>query len=1080
MRKLSFRATALILSLILTLGPAASASWAMGSKTHEGTTHLAEGVDYTRQYLWSSTYSDLRTERYLEYTPNSVVQPTVAYGKYLLSTSTLSAMADALETNGKRVIGGINGDYFVLATGEPLGMVVTDGILRSSSSYHHALGFDAEGNAFIGKPELSITVTLNGQTFPVGGGLNKIRSETGGYVLYTSDFAATTKHTSPGIDIILVPNTDKLGQPVEAEPEIEIVADFTEEEVTPPPAESPAPTDTSEQASEETESPLPEPSSEPSAEPSDEPSDEPSGEPTGEPPEEAPDPLIYTDVPVIGGRISCTVEKVLHSQHSIAVPKGKLVLSVHGKGPQWLIDQLASLQAGDTVDIDISSPDKRWNTAATAVGGLYKMITNGQVEEGLVDGQGPRTAVGIRADGTVVFYTVDGRQSGYSVGASMTQVAKRLVELGCVEAVCMDGGGSTTLGATLPGQSGFSVLSSPSDGVERSVSNAIFLVAQRTDPGTAQQLSLSPGDAILFPGSKLRLSAMATDALGQTVTRYTNNLVTYTVPTEGGTVSNGVLTAGSEPGSYTLEASVDGLTGTSRITIIPTPDRLSLRNAQTDATVTALNVAPGQQIRLLVDAVYRNLPMDCQNADFTWGISGSIGTIDRFGNYTAGNHNGEGTITVSAGARTLTIPVTVTGTIRTLQDFEGDFLDMGGSLTAQIEPENRAAYIRFGRQSAKLTYNLAESPFAAVSISLEAAQLERYLSLWVCGDGSGNTLTAPFLQSNGTQSELTLAVLDFTGWKQVTVRLPAGGGQILALQINSTGTAPFGTIWLDQVVISDLISPDHVAPEISLSLSLAGSTLLADLSDDLDAGFSDQQITATYDGIKLDFELDGTHLSAPLPESDGFAHRVTLAVTDSSGNISRASLDVAPTAQQDPPFADMDGHWASPHVVYLYNQGIINGVVEGETVLFLPNNAITRGEFAVMTARWLRLDLSAYEEIVLPFVDADDIPSWALSSVKAMYALGYMQGSAGSDGLYALARTGITRAEAVTLLSRTQVKGYAPADLSFDDTDSIPMWALESVSALVAQGAVGGNNNHFYPQNTITRAEVAKLLSTLW
>ena len=59
---------------------------------------------------------------------------------------------------------------------------------------------------------------------------------------------------------------------------------------------------------------------------------------------------------------------------------------------------------------------------------------------------------------------------------------------------------------------------------------------------------------------------------------------------------------------------------------------------------------------------------------------------------------GTGTITVSAGERTVTIPVTVTGYTHTLQDFEGDFLDMGGSPTARIEPENRSAYIRFGRQ----------------------------------------------------------------------------------------------------------------------------------------------------------------------------------------------------------------------------------------------------------------------------------------------------------------------------------------------------------------------------------------------
>jgi len=1019
MRKLSFRAAALILSLILTFGPAASASWAMGSKTHLGTTRLAEGVEYTRQYLWSATYSDLRTERYIEYTPNALVQPVVSYGNSILSKSTLSSMAAALEAGGKRVIGGINGDYFVVSTGAPLGMVVTGGVLRSSSSYLYALGFDADGNAFIGKPELSITAVLNGHTLSVAGGLNKVRTDKGSYVLYTSDYAAATNHTAPGIDVILTPSTDKLGQTVEAAP-----------------AE---------------------------------------GEPA---PEEVQNPLTYTDVPIIGGRLSCTVEQVLHSEGSIPIPEGKLILSIHAESNQWLIDQLTALQAGDTVDIDITSPDRRWEAAVTAVGGLHKMVTGGQVADGLDAGQAPRTAVGIRADGTTVFYTVDGRQSGYSVGASMTQVAKRLVELGCVEAVCMDGGGSTTLGATLPGQSGFSLLSSPSDGTERTISNAIFLVADRTEPGTAQQLSLSPGDAILFPGSKLRLSAMATDRLGQTVTRYLNNQVTYTVPAEGGTVANGILTAGSEAGSYTLEAAADGLTGTSRITIIPTPDRISLRNSETDTAVSALTVTPGQTVHLTVDAVYRNLPMDCRNADFTWGISDNIGTIDKFGNYTAGNRAGEGTITVSAGERTVTVPVTVTGTIRTLQDFEGGFLDMGGSPTAQIGPEIRSGYVRFGTQSARLTYNIGDSPYAAVSIHLVPAQQERYLTLWIYGDGSGNTLTAPVWLGGGTQSEVTLAALNFTGWKQVTARLPAGGGQILALKLNPTGTTPYGTIWLDQVTVSDQILTDHTPPEINLSLT--GSALLAGLSDNMDAGFSKEQITVTYDGAALDFELDGTTVATQLPEADGLAHRVTVTAADASGNLNRASAELAVTAEREQPFADTAGHWAAAPVTYLYDRGIITGVNSDEGTLFFPDNPITRGEFAVLVSRWLGLDLSEYEDTVLPFADADAIPDWMLPAVRAMYALGYMQGSAGENGLCANAAAGITRAEAVTLLHRTQPKGYAQAGLTFDDTADIPVWALEAVSTMVARGAVGGSGNRFHPGSTITRAEMAKILSVLW
>lgn len=120
--------------------------------------------------------------------------------------------------------------------------------------------------------------------------------------------------------------------------------------------------------------------------------------------------------------------------------------------------------------------------------GLYALVENGQVVSGLEAGRAPRTALGIKADGSMVFYTIDGRQSGYSVGATYSQVAQRLIELGCVQAVALDGGGSTTLGATLPGSDHFTVLSSPSDGNQRAVSNCLFLVTTAQPTGVAAQV----------------------------------------------------------------------------------------------------------------------------------------------------------------------------------------------------------------------------------------------------------------------------------------------------------------------------------------------------------------------------------------------------------------------------------------------------------------------------------------------------------------------------------------------------------------------------------------------------------------
>lgn len=56
----------------------------------------------------------------------------------------------------------------------------------------------------------------------------------------------------------------------------------------------------------------------------------------------------------------------------------------------------------------------------------------------------PRTAVGIRPDGTIVLLTVDGRIK-QSAGMSLDELTRTLHWLGCTEAINLDGGGSTTM-----------------------------------------------------------------------------------------------------------------------------------------------------------------------------------------------------------------------------------------------------------------------------------------------------------------------------------------------------------------------------------------------------------------------------------------------------------------------------------------------------------------------------------------------------------------------------------------------------------------------------------------------------------
>jgi exopolysaccharide biosynthesis protein len=90
----------------------------------------------------------------------------------------------------------------------------------------------------------------------------------------------------------------------------------------------------------------------------------------------------------------------------------------------------------------------------------------------------PRTALGIRPDGTVVLLTVDGRQEN-SAGMNLFELTKIMKWLGCSSAINLDGGGSTTLWVKSYGDNG--VVNHPSDNKkwdhegQRKVANIIYI-----------------------------------------------------------------------------------------------------------------------------------------------------------------------------------------------------------------------------------------------------------------------------------------------------------------------------------------------------------------------------------------------------------------------------------------------------------------------------------------------------------------------------------------------------------------------------------------------------------------------------
>lgn len=107
----------------------------------------------------------------------------------------------------------------------------------------------------------------------------------------------------------------------------------------------------------------------------------------------------------------------------------------------------------------LPAPDKAVGTMyenlLIGIGGAPTLVKNGQVNvtynEEIMWGSGveidlrdPRTAVGYTADNHVIMIVADGRQIA-SQGVGLPELAQIMIDLGCVEAMNLDGGGSTQM-----------------------------------------------------------------------------------------------------------------------------------------------------------------------------------------------------------------------------------------------------------------------------------------------------------------------------------------------------------------------------------------------------------------------------------------------------------------------------------------------------------------------------------------------------------------------------------------------------------------------------------------------------------
>jgi hypothetical protein len=291
-----------------------------------------------------------------------------------------------------------------------------------------------------------------------------------------------------------------------------------------------------------------------------------------------------------------------------------------------LAAKLDGVAASSRITISITSADSRWNDAVYAVGAGDMLVRSGQTVQGLGTAAAPRTAFGITAEGKLVFYTVDGRQTGYSNGMGMNTLAERMKSLGCVEAVNLDGGGSTAMTAQYPGFGTTETVNRPSDGSLRKCANYILFINKAAQTATPASLHLYPSDPIVLANSLLRFDVKAADSGYYPAILPAG--ISYSVDSRLGTVDqNGVFTAGGDEGRLYVSAAEAGLTGKTSVTVVKAPTSVSLVNASSGASVTSIKAYPLQTIDLNTVCYFNGVKMISSDTAVKWEISSDVGNI---------------------------------------------------------------------------------------------------------------------------------------------------------------------------------------------------------------------------------------------------------------------------------------------------------------------------------------------------------------------------------------------------------------------------------------------------------------------
>lgn len=358
------------------------------------------------------------------------------------------------------------------------------------------------------------------------------------------------------------------------------------------------------------------------------------------------------------GTVELEVTECTEGSEAMSIGEGELILSAHTDSGYRA--NFEKFSVGDKVTLQTVCNDPILAGAQQVTGCGDILVANGTVTDSAawdkdIAGVNPRTVLGVKSDGTLLLYVIDGRRTNHSGGVSLSMIANELQALGCQWAVNLDGGGSSVMGVRLPGSESCTVVNSPSDGKERSCGSYLLLVTEAEKSGRPAMLHLQQDGALILAGSSMELSTLATDTALYPASAPND----ISIKPQNGTFRDGTYRAPAEAAAdeITLRSPTTGASGTGTLHVITEVSGLSVKDEE-GHNLNAITLEPGETLQLTPQVYQYGRSVVSTRDAFTYSVEGEVGTITETGLFTAGEKYGQtGSVIIEGGGQRVAIPV---------------------------------------------------------------------------------------------------------------------------------------------------------------------------------------------------------------------------------------------------------------------------------------------------------------------------------------------------------------------------------------------------------------------------------------